>query len=429
MEKLKARMISVHDEVDAILKKAETEERDLSDEEREKVNAGIEEMKAGKETIERAEEMRDISSWMEETADPVVAPEIPGVEKKAKPFNSLGEQLRAVINAGMPGGQSDKRLLEMRQTGLNEQFPGEGGFLVQQDFSNALWQNTFKTSVLMPRCRNIPLSAGANSIRLPMVNESSRATTRFGGILAYWIEEAGLKVASQPKFRQIELNLHKLVGVVYLTDELMQDVSALEAWVSAAFAEEFGFQIDDAIIRGTGAGQPLGILPSGCLVTVAAEVGQAVDTIVFENVAKMRSRMPYGSRGNAVWLINQAAEPQLQRMSLAVGTGGVPVYMPQSGVSTAPYDTLYGAPVIPIEHCSALGDVGDIIYGDFSQYLTITKGGMQSASSIHVNFMYDETILRFVLRIDGQPIPATPLTPYLGGAGATTSPFVTLAAR
>ena len=122
-----------------------------------------------------------------------------------------------------------------------------------------------------------------------------------------------------------------------------------------------------------------------------------------------------GSRtGNYVWLINQDIEPQLFTMGLAVGSGGIPVYMPAGGLSAAPLATLMGRPVIPCEHCATLGTTGDIIFTDLSRYLMIDKGGMQSASSIHVKFIYDETTFRFVLRCDGQPMDKTYITPFKG---------------
>jgi HK97 family phage major capsid protein len=133
------------------------------------------------------------------------------------------------------------------------------------------------------------------------------------------------------------------------------------------------------------------------------------------------------SRKNAVWLISQDVEPQLYSMSMAVGTGGVPVYMPAGGVSGQPYGTLFGRPVMPSEYCDTVGDLGDIILADFSQYLLLKKDGLKSDSSIHVNFVYDETAFRWVYRVDGQPAWASELTPKNGGS--TQSPFVTLEDR
>jgi HK97 family phage major capsid protein len=345
-------------------------------------------------------------------------------------FRSLGEQMQAVARAASPGAAVDPRLYEIRAAaaGLNESVPSEGGFLVQQDFSTALLASAFDDAPVASRCNRIPISAGANSIKLPMVDETSRATgSRWGGVRSYWLGEAAEKTESKPKFRQIELSLKKLVGVCYATDELLQDTTALDTVLGQAFAEEIAFQTDDAIINGTGAGQPLGILTSGALVSVDKEAGQAAKTIVWENVVKMFSRMPGRNRRTACWFINQAVEPQLYSMSLAVGTGGIPVFMPAGGASAAPYASLFGRPVIPIEQAAALGTVGDIMFADMNSYVLIDKGGIKTDMSIHVQFLTDQSVFRFVYRVDGQPSWAAPLTPFKGSS--TLSPWVALATR
>jgi len=131
-----------------------------------------------------------------------------------------------------------------------------------------------------------------------------------------------------------------------------------------------------------------------------------------------------------VWLINQNVEPQLFQMSLAVGTGGIPVYMPAGGLSGQPYGTLFGRPVLPIEQAATLGDLGDIVFADLpGGYLLAEKGGIKSDMSIHVRFEYDESCFRFVLRVDGQPVRNVALTPAKGGANFTQSHFIALAAR
>ncbi len=339
-----------------------------------------------------------------------------------QPFASLGEQLMAVKTAELSKGRiMDARL--KAPTGLSEGIPSDGGFLVQTDFATTLLEKTFATSDLLSRVFKMPISANSNSIKIPAVSDASRADgSRFGGIRAYWMNEGGTKTPSYPSFKQISLELKKLIGYTTCTDELLEDASALESWIMQAFAKEFDFKLADAIINGDGAGKPLGILNSPCLVTIDAETGQGGSTIVAENVIKMWARR-FGT--NYVWLINQNIEPQLYTMALAVGTGGVAVYMPAGGLSGLPYGTLFGKPVIPCEQCASLGTAGDIILADLSQYVMIEKGGLKSASSIHVNFQTDQTAFRFVYRCDGQPMWDTYLTPYKGST-STQSPFIVL---
>lgn len=344
-------------------------------------------------------------------------------------FATFGEQLMAVRQFSTRG-QVDPRLFRAAATGLNESVPSEGGFLVQQDFSNDLLQQVFETGVLASRARRVTISGNANGIRLNGVDETSRASTRWGGILGYWEEEAAEKTASKPKFRRIELSLKKLIGLCYATDELLGDAAALEGVIRQGFVSEFGFLLDDAILNGTGGAQPLGILNAGCLVSVSAETGQRAATVVFENIVKMYSRLFASSRTNAVWLVNQNVEPQLFSMSMNVGTGGVPVYMPAGGISGQPYGTLFGRPVLPIEQCATLGTVGDIVLADLAGgYILGEKGGIQSDMSIHVAFTTDQSCFRFVLRVDGQPVRASALTPYKGGSNYTQSHFIALATR
>ena len=429
------------DDIKALMKKAADIDAKITAESRDPQEA---ELSLKNEIMDTVEDLQKIVANMERQDRITRQLEGPANQPKTKPgpqpaagatdnrerFGSFGQQLAAVMHAGMPGGRVDPRLFTAAASGLNETVPSEGGFLVQQDFSQEILQDVFATGILASRCRRIPISGNSNSLKINGIDETSRASTRSGGILGYWEEEAAEKTASKPKFRKIELNLKKLIGLCYATDELLGDAAALEGVIRQGFVSEFGFLLDDSIVNGTGAGQPLGILNAGCLVSVDKETGQKAATVVAENVIKMYSRIFAQSRPNAVWLINQNIEPQLFTMSLAVGTGGIPIYMPAGGLSGQPYGTLFGRPVIAIEQAATLGTVGDIIFADLpGGYILAEKGGIQSDMSIHVRFVYDESVFRFVLRVDGQPVRASALTPYKGGSSYTQSHFVALATR
>lgn len=342
-------------------------------------------------------------------------------------FVSLGEQLGAIINAGRPNGIVDPRLYNAA-SGLNETVPSDGGFLIQTDFSTQLFKDLFENGLIAGQCEKIPISANSNGIVINGFDETSRASSIAGGIVVYHADEADEKTASKPKFRRVELSLKKLIGLCYLTDELMMDAPAMETRVSSAFRSAFDFQVQDDLINGTGAGMALGVLNSGCLVSVAKETGQTADTIQTENIVKMYARRFASQTGNYAWYYNQDIEPQLFTMSLSVGTGGGPVYMPPGGLNDSPYGKLMGLPAYAIEQCATLGDVGDIILANFRDgYIMAEKGGLQQDMSIHVRFVYDESVLRFVLRMDGQPWRAKALTPARGSNDQ--SHFVVTAAR
>lgn len=435
--KNKAELQSELAEIDAKIKAFETlhKDKDPTAEEVAEYKGLVDKMEATIDQMKLQDRATAAKATAAEPEVPKVSLEIHNVADEAK--YSFGEFLQDVAYATRTQMRSVPRRLEMHQkrnvqaaaSGLNEGLPAEGGFLVGTDFIGGLIQRVYDNAAIAGRCQKVTISGASNSMKMNGVNETSRAAgSRYGGVLGYWIAEAGSPTASKPAFRQIELMLKKLGVLAYATDELIADAAALESIVSACVVGELDFMLQDSIINGNGAGKPLGILSSPCLVTVTKETGQEADTVVFQNISKMWARMWAPSRGNSVWLINQELEPQLDQLALPVGTGGVPAYMPPGGLADSPYGRLKGRPVIPIEQAAAIGDAGDIILADFSQYLLADKGGVQAASSMHVNFATDEMVYRFIYRVDGQPTWNSALTPFKG-TSSTLSPFVTLGAR
>lgn len=379
-------------------------------------------LKAKIEACERATGILDSRPPFEQPANP----------KDPNAFARFGEQLRAVANAAIGRGM-DPRLLHTTQaaaTGLGETVPSDGGFLVGSDYSAELYKLTHEASQLASRCRSIPISNASNKMTMKAINETSRAEgSRWGGVQSYWAAEAAGVTAKKPAFREIEWSLHKLMAMCYATDEMLQDAATLESIIRQAFTEEMAFKLDDSILRGTGSGQPLGILASTAYASVAKETNQAADTIIAENVINMRSRIFARSRPNAIWAYNDECDSQLMKMNISVGAGGIPVWLPAGGLSGQPYDVLFGRPMIPVEQSSALGDLGDVAFLDLGGYGLAEKGGVQTAVSIHVAFLTDESVFRFTMRVDGKPFLVSPVTPYKGAATHTKSHFVVLAAR
>jgi HK97 family phage major capsid protein len=278
-------------------------------------------------------------------------------------------------------------------TGMSELVPADGGFLVGTDNNYSIMGRVYQGGEIISRVSMAGVSSNANGMTFLANAETSRvAGSRWGGVQYYWACEAAEKTDSHPTFRRVSMELNKIIGLVYATDELLQDASVLESYIMDILPQELRVGVQNAFYNGTGAGQPLGILAAPCLVTQAAEIGQAAATIVSENVINMWSRRWVGAR-DYVWMINQDVTPQLIQMNLGVGTGGQLTYMPPGGLSQTPYGSLFGAPVIEIEQCPTLGTVGDIALCAWSEYQAIEKGGIQTASSIHVRFIFDETVL------------------------------------
>lgn len=353
-------------------------------------------------------------------------------------FRSFGEQLAAIRSyeqlrsAGRSLEKRHELLFEINRravaAGGSEAVPADGGFLVAPEFQGAIVKRMYEVGQILKRCKEVPISS--SSLKFPQFDESSRANgSRFGGIQVYPVNEADTAIKSKPKFLVSEVIAHKFIGLLDATDELDRDANAFGVMATDAYALEMTFALENFIINGTGAGEPLGLMNSGALVTIPKQAGQASATVVKQNVDQMLAAFwarSYNSDGS-VWLYNQGLLPQLSSLATLVGTGGSESKLWQWATDADDYDRLAGFPAIMTEYCPAPGTQGDLILADFSRYVVAMRELMRGEVSIHVLFLTDENCYRFVMRVGGQPIDPRPVTPLNGTQ--VTSPFVTLQAR
>jgi len=324
------------------------------------------------------------------------------------------EFFKAVKTAAYYPSSLDPRLLPLKASGLNEAIPSQGGFLVPEQVAAGMIENVWQVGSLMAQFPRTPVAG--NSMTFNVVDETSRADgSRYGGVTGYWLAEAATKTASKPAFRQLELKLKKCAAMVYATDELLEDTVALTSWINSTVPNELRFMIEDAMINGNGVGKPLGILQSPALVTFARVDASEIDAVDIGNLWARR----LASFNDYIWLGNQGIFPQMLNLSI----GNVPVFLPSGGLSGLPYATLLGRPYFDTEYNPTLGEIGDLMLVSPSAYKMIEKSGVQAASSIHVAFTTDESLFRFVMRIDGAPSFESAIT---GHDGVTYSPFVAL---
>ncbi len=355
------------------------------------------------------------------------------VARQRHGFQSFGEFCDAVRNGSVQNGSIDTRLIHAAATTYGSEGTGaDGGFAVPPEWRSAIMSLVLGEDSLLARTDQNPVSG--NSMTFP--TDETTAWQTSGGILAYWDGEAAVITQSKPSIKELTIKTHRLTALVPMTDELLEDAPAMGAYVQRKAGEKLSFKVSDAIVNGTGAGMPLGIINAPCLVTVSKIASQVADTVHALNVVAMMGRMPPSSFRKAVWLVNQDVMTQIPQLGFPVTDGTTTVagagalYSPPGSLATqgAPYGMLLGRPIVATEACNPIGDLGDIILADLSQYATVTKAsGIKSDVSIHMFFDQNMTAFRFVLRMNGQPWLSAPIARKTGSN--TLSHFVTLQAR
>ena len=437
IEELQNRIGKLLEDCDVIEATADAEKRDLTADERTEMKVKLEEVDGLEEDIALREKVeakvvgRAAPNGRRSDPDGPEAQgghRIVGVGQRSgmAGFKSFGHMLQAVHQAGVPQGHVDERLRNVQAaatTVASEGIGADGGYAAPEDVRTEIMSAITGEDTLISRTDQ--QQTAFNSTKLPTSEATPWGTS---GIQAYWEGESDTFGQSKPKLKRQALDLDKLTALVPVTDELLDDAPGLESFIRSEVSKVFDFKLNFGIVQGTGAGMPLGILPSPGLVTIAKESGQAADTVIHQNIENMWGRLYAPYRANAVWLVNQDVETQFGLMSFKNTDAAGPAYLPPGGLNDSPYGRLKGRPVVATEACDTVGDLGDIILTDLSQYRTIMKvGGVKSDVSIHLWFDTGETAFRFVLRVAGQPKLSAPIARRSGSN--TLSSMVTLAAR
>ena len=441
----KAEIVKLKNERDALIGQAKAitdaakkEDRDLTQKEIDTQADLIKQINAKVQAIENAQALEDL----EQSAAVVTTEEgngekpganvsmIKDAEDKKDPkqgFQTFGEFSMAVVKA-VQGNVIDNRLTtksnvtDIHGATMNQESSGgDGGYLVPIEFSNEIYRHMMLAgSNLLDLTMKIPVMG--NNMTLPTDETTPWSST---GVQAYWSAEGANLTVSAGQANQKTLRLHKLHALARVTDELLADVSALDAWITRGAAEAMIWKINDSLVNGSGVGQPQGILNAKAKITITAESGQAADSIVVDNIGKMFAQSLNPAR--SIWMGNSTIIPQLIKLNV----GDQPTWVkPGTGLQDGLGGSLLGRPLMLTETCHQLGDEGDLIFVDWMSYLTLVKRnmmGIQSDMSIHLWFDRDETAFRFIFRVDGRPWFDEPVTPP--HSALKKSCYITLAER
>lgn len=422
LEKLKARMSEITNELAKFDGKDDFTSEDV--EIINTLNSEYEGLKVKAEALQKIADMKNHANASQRQSQ-TPAPSEPTVPAgqiqvtnrldKTMGFKNLGEFANAVVNKSK--GNMDKRF---NNATAYEMISEDGGVLIPDEFMSEIQEKVQGSESLLSRTFGVTVSG--NSMSLP-IDETEPWN---GGVQVYWTGEGKSITESKPQLKLANFRLHKVAGLVKVTDELLEDAPAMESYIRAKAPQAIVSEFNDVIMNGDGVAKPEGFINSGFAIEVAAEGGQAADTIVYKNLIKMDSRLLPNS--NAVWIAHPQAKEQLRQLKddndNFIYVNGAQF----ANASATPFDLLLGKPVIYSMEAQALGDKGDISLVDLSYYYSIFKtSGVKQSISTHLYFDRDITAFKFTQRVDGKCPFKAPVTTKYGSY--TMSGIITLAAR
>jgi HK97 family phage major capsid protein len=340
-------------------------------------------------------------------------------------------QLVRVADTRNESTQPLRTQLHAIQNGLSERVPGSGGLLVPEILRSDLLQLSLESAIIRPRCRIIQM----DSLRVPYpgIDDTSHATSVYGGITAFWTEEGAALQQSAPSFDRVILEAKKLTAFTQIPQELIQDSAEgmLEDWLRTAWPAAVSYYEDDAFINGTGVGEPQGFLSAPCAIKVATS---SANVITMLDLISAYVRFLPAALPGAVWLASPDVKKQLMLLALTAqsATSNVqpiapPAWFVDGNAIAGTPATLFGHEIhfsekMPSCSSSNTTVAGALSLANFSYFLLGDRMQMQLAMSEQYSFQNDLVSWRLIQRCDARAWPVGALTPRNGGA--TLSPFV-----
>lgn len=417
-------------------------DRELSAEEQSQVDSMKAEIAAVNQSITAAERREGDAAQFDQLAAELGAPQPPATRLPDGPATTVRETFqsdpkrgyahaRAFLQDVLAAGRHNRVSAQLRSlqvapraaAGADEQgtfHDAYGGFLVPTGLLAGVLTIEAEDDPSFGRTTMVAMDT--DLVKIPARVDKNHAASVSGGLRVYRRAESQPPPATRLELEMIALEATMLMGIAYSSEELLaRSPSTVFSLIQGGFRDEFAARHLNEVIRGTGVGEFLGVLNSPALITASKEAGpQPADTIVYANLVKMRARA--WRYGRCIWLANHDTIPQLMTIASA---DNAHIWQPNAREDIP--STLLGRPIFFSEFCETLGDKGDIMLVDLSQYLEGELTPLQGAESIHARFDAHERAFKFWKENAGAPWWRSALSPKKGAN--TLSPFVVLEAR
>jgi len=269
-----------------------------------------------------------------------------------------------------------------------------GNFLVPTDF----YDQVIRSLRFMGSVANLATeitTASGDSLQVP-------ANTAHG--TASWTSENSAYTPSDETFAQITLGANKATSKIIISEELLQDSAfPLDSFLAREFGERIGVLENTAYIKGSGTGQPQGLLSSNTasnITTVTAAVGNTTSFSYSALVTAIFS-LPPQYRADASFIVNDASARNLYLMVDGQQRPLWNVNVAQSGPDTFLGYPIYTDPDVPAPGVNNIS----VLFGNWKRtYMVRRVSGfsMQRQNELHSD--NGQVGFRGYERVDGKVV-------------------------
>lgn len=340
--------------------------------------------------------------------DPVEIAEEIREERKGRPMKTIRKMLQAAQERAQIFAREDVKayLTEVRSAISEKRALTNAGLLIPEVFLGVLRENVMEYSKLLKH------------VNLQRIGGNGNLVVQGTAPEGVWTECCANLNELALDFANVEVGCFKVGGYFAVCNALLEDTDIdLAATLLDAIAQAIGLALDKAILYGRNTDDaqkmPIGIVtrlvqtskPAGYPATArpwvdlhTSNVKTISDSVTGVDLFKGltidagAAKGKY-SRGPKVWAMNETTYTALKAQAMSISAAGA--------IVTGMEGTM---PVIGgvVEVLDFIPD-NIIIGGYFDLYLLAERAGNQFATSEHVKFIEDKTVMKGTARYDGAP--------------------------
>lgn len=327
--------------------------------------------------------------------------------------------------------KDEKRLKAVYKSAkaMSEDQGATGGYLVPTDFSTQLIAAQAMMSPIIPLVQTYPVSAPSGD--WPVLDFYTAPTAGAGNtafaaqLVSSVIAEGGTFTDRNVKFRLINWRVAKVGDLVKVSSEMAEDAPALDALLRQVMTTALAAKKERGILRGTGVGEPLGILNAPAKIAynpATSNVFAYADSVGM----KARLKVLSGDRNRVRWVYHLSVLPDMAAFQVASGSTATLIQSISGTDPTAMAIWTYA--LLDSEHMPQADNDNSVLLADFGSYGIWQRGEIEIAISEDYAFNTDEITWRFKERYDGRPLAASSVTLADPQGSYTVSPFIGLTA-
>ena len=341
--------------------------------------ASIKTFKADVASIDKQiEAINELRSVALEAGKPVEKKEL---DAKAELRKAFGDYSRGKITG---------REYEMRANTV-----GANGDVVPDEFLKELQETILEYGMLNASARHIT-TADNGTLSIPVINDTANS--------GVWTAESGAITKADFVTSTRQMNAHKVATGIEVSSELIEDAYFnLESYIAQALGVRLSRAIEDAIVNGTGTGQPEGILSFTGTKSATSAVAGVVDST--DLITAVFDLQPIARVGAKIYV----SDDLMKNLTLETDADGRPLLQQSAGATPAdPVQmTLNGYPVVVNYELADVADASESAFiGNMDNYMVRDVRNIKVSRDEFSSMANDMVSFYATARLDGKVISA-----------------------